>query len=173
MWVRSIWMGDLIVHIGLVIRSEHSLIFVNVWSEDGRREQGWRRDVWPRAPGWSPWDRIGERWWERLGFAYAVGSTRSNQRVHQFAVPYYFIALLAGFLPALVAVRRLRERRRACTGRCLRCGYDLRATPDRCPECGKGAATASSGVLDSFERSASISLRAGSTGNSAGAGSVS
>ncbi|MGA2496726.1 MAG: hypothetical protein ABSH20_03235 [Tepidisphaeraceae bacterium] len=54
-------------------------------------------------------------------------------------VPHWFIAILSGIFPGLWAMRYLRYRRlrhRKRWGLCLQCGYDLRASPDRCPECG-------------------------------------
>ena len=51
-------------------------------------------------------------------------------------VPYWALMLLALALPAWQAVRRRAAARRARANGCAVCGYDLRATPDRCPECG-------------------------------------
>jgi hypothetical protein len=55
-------------------------------------------------------------------------------------IPYAFVALCSVALPLGIAgsyvwcAQRARSLRR--TGHCPTCGYDLRATPDRCPECG-------------------------------------
>jgi hypothetical protein len=51
-------------------------------------------------------------------------------------VPVGFVCsvALAMWLPGIVA--RHGQRRRMERGLCTRCGYDLRASRDRCPECG-------------------------------------
>ena len=41
------------------------------------------------------------------------------------------------YLTGLGAAANWRERQRWLHGQCINCGYDLRRTPDRCPECGR------------------------------------
>jgi hypothetical protein len=76
-------------------------------------------------------------WW-RLGFGYHVanygrGYVATN---HDLWFPAWSVALIFAVLPAVRIIRGRRRRRRSKENRCLNCGYDLRATPDRCPECG-------------------------------------
>jgi hypothetical protein len=53
------------------------------------------------------------------------------------SAPYWLLILAAGLPGAWVGSRHLARARRAMRRHtCRRCGYDLRATPDRCPECG-------------------------------------
>jgi len=51
-------------------------------------------------------------------------------------VRLWIIAALVSIAPCVWAWRTKREHGRVVQGFCRRCGYDLRATPDRCPECG-------------------------------------
>lgn len=54
-----------------------------------------------------------------------------------WAVPYGFLLLGWGLFPALWLRAGHRAYRRRRLGQCLRCGYDLRESKDRCPECGE------------------------------------
>src|SRR5437016_13602150 len=77
---------------------------------------------------------------------YGPGGTRLNVAYRLAAVPMAIPAVLFGFYPAwevlIARRRRLRREKRLANGLCVRCGYDLRATPDRCPECGEAISTA-------------------------------
>ena len=84
--------------------------------------------------------RSGKSLLNRLGFATTVYNKRgvdgTRRREEELSAPYW---LIVGVLlwPAIVALIQIRRRLlHRAIGCCTVCGYDLRATPDRCPECG-------------------------------------
>jgi hypothetical protein len=82
--------------------------------------------------------------YDAAGFGIARLEVHHNDGVwaygaYHVVVPYWLIFACILLLPALRCRTALRRRSRAKRGHCVRCGYDLRATPQRCPECGMAA----------------------------------
>jgi hypothetical protein len=98
---------------------------------------------------WS-WGRlgVGHFGWEtpsarsfanRLGFfSYQDGlsTSFSDSSEHVWTIPAWLPVIVCAIAPMIALWRLMRKRRRRLVGHCPRCNYDLRATPDRCPECG-------------------------------------
>src|SRR5688500_17299941 len=98
--------------------------------------EGWSRASYRTPDGLGLPGEVAARGTRRYGpIAYRqiwYDGTRPRWSVY---VPHWFVVALVGALPtAHVAGRLLRRRRRP--GHCATCGYDMRATPRRCPECG-------------------------------------
>ncbi len=78
----------------------------------------------------------------------SVGDLLDNDETHVaadlfswgFAAPHWFVALMLSAVPAWWALtrhRRVEEQFREQEGLCRTCGYDIRASDERCPECGE------------------------------------
>lgn len=92
------------------------------------------KQTWPQRKG-----TFGQRWFETNVKNYHVwrgvgGEAYLHHR--DVIIPYWCIAAGLALLPAFAIRRRLRQRKRRIANRCANCGYDLRASPARCPECG-------------------------------------
>jgi len=74
----------------------------------------------------------------------------SPLRAYGVLFPYWILVAPGMFPLAVRFLRALRRYARTRLHRCTGCGYDLRATPGRCPECGtEPAAPAPSGLTPS------------------------
>jgi hypothetical protein len=88
-----------------------------------------------RGRMWLPPHIIGQEGWHKLATAAGGPSQPATVRVP------YWVLVIALAIPAcaplmLRSIGTWFAARRAGRGFCSKCGYDLRATPGRCPECG-------------------------------------
>jgi hypothetical protein len=94
--------------------------------------------------------------WGDLGFSRqwkfdrpsAVGNATANL-FSGLEFPHWVVVSLAAMPPGLQLRRHRRVRKRMCAGRCPHYGYDLRATPGRCPECGNVSSLGNDATPDS------------------------
>jgi hypothetical protein len=157
LWIRSYHVSEgvwLARHLhSFSAFSNWGRVTINVSHDDPFPDQPW---TYSRAQASDRFPTIGYRMakrdWRFWGFEWCQIRERSDQ-IRRGAlgyvpgwwlgVPHAFLSALTSIAP-LVWIWRHRPRRHRPAGTCPACGYDLRATPDRCPECGaipKGAAS--------------------------------
>jgi hypothetical protein len=134
-WGRSVFRKD---HIGIVathwtasVTSADGLVWVGYGTSPiPASSEEWR---FSSEPITATDVRLQEFGYQEDVFNLPKGGTA---RIHQWWFPYWMGMLIAAGVPGAYAVKqRVASGRKAGTT-CRLCGYDLRATPDRCPECG-------------------------------------
>jgi hypothetical protein len=156
LWVRSYWVADGVSHVlpegrePMPPGEEEDASYVyrdlSATATCGRVQLLWVRTggdaLDPSQVGWNieamapvPWDP-GDTVVKRLGFDFYWEAP-----LKLVILPLWSVVAVTAPAPAWWVVATARRRRRERRGLCRRCGYDLRATPGRCPECGTSGAT--------------------------------
>jgi hypothetical protein len=141
LWARSHWRYDLLVIVSdtMPARVPPQSLHLQLESYNGNLAFTWfpcaqrpREWVWTIHPPRREL-QVGR---STSGFSWRFGPTLNCP--DWVGIPHWFLAAIFAILP-LCWLRRIKEqRRRARSGLCYHCGYDLRAHKpgDRCPECG-------------------------------------
>ena len=164
-WVRSFWVRDIFsyldegsdAHLIQSIRGRFHILSDFVGTAQGpfshREDPLSRYAIWNGGTSGYPvkveW-HLGHVWqkYSRSYMSFAPTNIAplftTNHRL--IVIPYWSPAILFAILPTIWIWRFIKYGRRRKAGHCPKCNYDLRATPERCPECGWIATTA--GVAD-------------------------
>lgn len=144
MWVRSYWRMDRVFHDGGQVQQTLTSLRgrVQYFHRTGfpRGESHWYFDSPSIMPQWMIDSLPARPWYQRIGFDFVnrpLPGGPAGARDLIIMLPYWFVSALSVPLPALLVIRRVRLARRAKSGCCRHCGYDLRASKDRWPECGR------------------------------------
>lgn len=152
LWVRSHFIGEWLGKRYLT-RTANRIAATDwrMWTGRGSVELSIRRFHWGELADW-PSDPRGE--WRlvrdkppadvaaagplpsplnQIGFGVRWETTHEGMFDRAVAMPLWLVSVLLGACPIIWLYRRLRGHRE---GHCQRCGYDLRGSPGRCPECG-------------------------------------
>jgi hypothetical protein len=162
-WVRQFWTGDdfafhrygypdavsvedstVSVRLsgGGIIFHTHSTrhlvaAFIQRSAEDVREQYRPRKEFHYTRLNPLSWDNPWYPFWGRLS-----GSVQGTAWHDVYmCVHFAWLQALILVMPGTVLVKRIGTASRRRHGCCIRCGYDLRATPDHCPECGTTAVT--------------------------------
>ena len=148
LWVRSYWTRDFYSHSdGSTIRayvSERGGFGYHEVTIGTRPAWAWHLRSVPTQADTSSVPEMTrlQRWlgvaWRDDTFAFAGMGYEDKG----WWVAYRAVAIVLAVLPTIWLVRWSRGRRRRSGTECAVCGYDLRATPERCPECGAVVAKA-------------------------------
>jgi hypothetical protein len=165
LWVRSYWKYDQLNYEWMTPIAISRWKMTNiVMVASGRGEIALSRVIWNRivedhAPRWELYHdrvpdpplglellsittpryagrRMGVTWlWEPMELPPPSDGAPGDAAFHEVVVPHAYPAAMFTAMPLWWLCARLRKpcKRR---GVCEHCNYDLRATPDRCPECG-------------------------------------
>ena len=156
LWVRSYWRGDTFGYlwddngrVGLSVRNTWSmqsntgeLAFGAAALTTLRRPPsgtGWQLESRKAGRGQMLRSFAGSFSTPASGWFLGIGVVFIDERgyaLRALALPHWFVVLLTAVAPSLRPLAVLRPPHASRSGLCPTCSYDLRATPERCPECG-------------------------------------